>query len=948
MRTIAIANQKGGCGKTTTAINLAVALALRGNRVIIVDLDPQACATQALHGEPDAARATVYHPLVNSQMSMSQVVVPTTVDNLDLVPSNVTLAGAEMELIGKSGRELRLAQAFKAIRDQYQVCVIDCPPSLGVLTLNALVASTDVVVPIQVDSYALKCAQRLLETVLIVRQRFHRYCAGNLRIVLTCVEDRTALGRRIQQQMRELFGDLVFKTTIHRTVTVAEALAVGQSALTYAPTSAAAAEYAKLAEELMVEAGKPIEAEALMEMAAMAQSALHLRESEMARPSALAPRPSPDAPEELPLEDKPPAAPEDVPMEPFATMGHQRLFWESPDGSPPVPGSTSEGLAAELSSMIQRAESQERPPESGTHEATPPAWQGCELPIALRPRRRPPAVRPRHSARKVILSLLCGVALAAIAVGVLYGLGRMNRPPIAGAGQVTAQEDTPLPIVLTGTDRDNDPLTYRVVQGPSHGELQQTTSGVVYKAAPNYSGADNFTFVANDGKATSGPATVSIMVAPTNDAPVVAPLSTKVENNKSTALTLAASDIDGDPLTFGLVDWPRHGTLAPGPQFARDGKLVYTPRGGYTGPDSFTFQVSDGTMNSGPVPVSMTVVRVNSPPFAADGEIVTQEDTPVSIALAATDADKDPLTYAVTTGPENGTLDGVAPNLRYIPKRNFNGTDRFTCEIRDGQGGTASAVTRITVTPVNDRPAIQSESPTASAATGRQYIYEVSATDPDTGDVLTYSLAEKPEGMVVDPGSGRIQWTPTESQMGTHAVVVEVLDNGTAPARQAFDLTVTPPAPQKTILSVSGGYDQKTQKPLPAGDGRVQAKDDQVCQIDAGFSTLFDFADAPIPAGAKITSVVLYVNHYEEQQFTSGKLEWRIGMGWPGSSTTWASMTPSVYDGQRNKGTIVWDIEGAVNTPEKINKLQLQVKNNCTSPRKATFIDHVYVVVLWQ
>jgi len=966
MRTIAIANQKGGCGKTTTAINLAVALALKGNRVVIVDLDPQACATQALHGEPDAARATVYHPLVNSQISMSQVAVRTSVDNLDLVPSNVTLAGAEMELFGRSGRELRLAQAFKAVRDEYQVCVIDCPPSLGMLTLNALVASTDVIVPIQVDSYALKCAQRLLETVLIVRQRFHQYCAGNLKILLTCVEDRTALGRRIQQQMRELFGNLVLRTTIHRTVTMAEALAVGQSALTYAPTSAAAAEYTKLAEELVVEAGEPVKAEALMEMAAMAQSALASRESELARPSALAPCPSPDVPDELPLQDNPPApvpeeppivqrrapsteppqpvAPEEVPAEPFVIVGRQRLFWETGEGS------ASGGLAAGLSSMIQRAESQKRPPESGTGEATPTDFQGRELPIALRPHRRPPVVRSRHRARKVILSLLVLIALGAVAVGILYGFGMMNKPPIASAGKVMAQEDSPLPIVLTGTDRDNDPLTYRVVQGPSHGELQQTTSGVVYKAAPNYNGADNFTFVAGDGKATSGPATVSIVVAPTNDAPVVAPLSTKVENNKSTTLTLAASDIDGDPLTFGLVDWPQHGTLALGPQFARDGELVYTPRGGYTGPDSFTFQVSDGMMNSGPVPVSMTVVRVNSAPVAGDGEAATEEDVPVSITLAASDVDKDALTYAVTKNPENGTLDGAAPKLRYTPKPNFSGTDTFTYEVRDSQGGTTVASMNIAVAPANDPPSIQSEPPVTGASVARRYVYEVSAADPDAGDVLTYSLAEKPEGMVIDSTSGRIQWTPTDAQMGTHAIVVEVSDSGATPAsvRQSFDLAVTPPAPQKTILAVSGGFDQKTQKPLPTGDSRLRANDDQVCQIDAGFSTLFDFADAPIPADAKITSVVLYVNHYEEQQFTSGKLEWRIGMGWPGSSTTWASMTPSVYDGQRNKGTIIWDIKGAVSTPEKIAKLQLQVKNNCTSPRKATFIDHAYVVVLWQ
>lgn len=235
-----------------------------------------------------------------------------------------------------------------------------------------------------------------------------------------------------------------------------------------------------------------------------------------------------------------------------------------------------------------------------------------------------------------------------------------------------------------------------------------------------------------------------------------------------------------------------------------------------------------------------------------------------------------------------------------------------------------------------------------SAVAGRQYTYDVDATDPDEGDALTYALIEKPQGMSLDPASGSIQWVPTEAQMGTHNVVVEVVDNSATPAsgRQSFDVTVGPRTPEKTILTVSGGYDQSSQKKLSAGDlQRIQAADDEACQIPGGAFTVFDFSKVSIPEGAKISSVVLYVRHFEESQFGSGKLEWKVGTGWPASPSSWVSLTPSVYDGQRNKGTVAWDLNGLASTPERINSIQVQVKNN---GQKATFVDRVYVVVLWQ
>ena len=963
MRTIAIANQKGGCGKTTTAVNLSVALAHMGYNVLIVDLDSQACATQTLNGEPDAAGATIYHPLVNVDVPLSTVIVPTRVKHLDLAPSNVSLAAAEMELIGQAGRELRLARAFKTVRDNYKVCVIDCPPSLGVLTLNALVASTDVIVPIQVDSYALKCAQRLLETVLIIRQRFHRHCAGNLKIVLTYVEDKTALGKRTQRQMRELFGDLVLKTVIHRTVVLAESLAAGQAALTYAPSSTAAAEYLALAKELIRQEGESMEEDALLEVAAMAQNALDARHDEIVRSSAAASgvlqppiseEPEVQGPEIFPAPESSSgemhetlreAAPER--SRPPASKARRRKPSEPPTGTtlprrpldgarrPPVP---SPGVA--------------RQPSAPTAPKVPESQVAPVATIAggfLMPSPEP-TTRQRRRRKRMLLGLMFTAVLALVVGGVTLAIKMVNRPPVAMSGDLKTPEDTALTITLAASDRNQDHLTYHIVKDPSHGQLSGTLPDVVYRPAPNYSGPDSFTFVASDGKADSEPATVSVQVTAVNDTPVAVAQSVKVDDNKPATLALKASDADADRLKFSIVSPPKQGTLAPGPQFAGDGKLVYTPRGGFVGADSFTFKVNDGAADSSSATMSLDVAHVNNPPVAGEGTMATQEDVPVAVTLAATDADKDSLTYVVTKGPENGTLEGAAPNLRYIPKANFHGADTFTYEIRDGQGGTTSAAMTVQVNPVNDAPVIGSE-PVTAAVVGRKYTYEVNATDPDGGDVLTYALTETPLGMSLDPASGRIQWVPTEAQIGTHNVVVEVADNGATPAsgRQSFDVTVGPRTSERTVLAVSGAYDQKSQKALSAGDlHRVEAADDEAYEIQAGSYTVFDFSNVSIPEGAKISSVVLYIRHLEETQFPSGKLEWKVGTGWPASPSSWVSLTPSVYDGQRNKGTLAWDLNGMADTPERINAFQLQIKNNCAAGQKGTFIDRVYLVVRWQ
>ncbi len=377
----------------------------------------------------------------------------------------------------------------------------------------------------------------------------------------------------------------------------------------------------------------------------------------------------------------------------------------------------------------------------------------------------------------------------------------VNDPPTAAGSGIVTGEDSPATFTLTGSDPDGNALTFTVVTPPANGTLSGAAPNLTYTPNANFNGADSLTFKANDGTLDSAPAVIRFTVNAVNDPPTAASQTVATAENTPKAFTLIGADVDGNPLTYTVISQPTKGVLS-----GTAPNLTYTPNTNYNGPDSLTFKVNDGTVDSAPAMVRLNVTSVNSAPAATAEAVTTNEDTPLAVTLRGTDPDGDALTFAIVAPPIHGVLTGTAPNLTYTPNAHYNGPDSLTFKANDGTADSAPAVIRINVNAVNDGPTATAQSLTTSENT--PLTITLGGTDAD-GNSLTYAVVNQPTKGVLSGTAPNLTYTPNANYNGPDSLTFKVNDGTTdsAPATVRIQVSSVNSAPVATAQAVTTNED---------------------------------------------------------------------------------------------------------------------------------------------
>ena len=396
-----------------------------------------------------------------------------------------------------------------------------------------------------------------------------------------------------------------------------------------------------------------------------------------------------------------------------------------------------------------------------------------------------------HGADSFTFAVGDGTAVSEGAV-VTVEVAPVNDLPVAAAQVAATDEDVPLPLVLSATDADGDPLTFAIATPPAHGRLSGTAPSLTYTPDADWHGDDSFSFTAGDAAGSSVPAVVSIVVARVNDAPAAVALAVEAAEDSAVGLTLSGTDADGDALSYRLISLPAHGTLGGTAPL-----LSYTPDPDWHGVDSFTYVVSDGTSDSAPATVAVTVMAVNDAPLAAALAAETAEDSPAVLTLSGSDADGDSLTFSVVAPPSRGALSGTPPQLVYTPAADWHGTDSFTYAVSDGSLVSAQAVVTIVVQPVNDPPAAEPLVITVEAGAAASFV--LPGTDPD-GDALTWQVTASPASGTLSGTPPALTYTPAPGFSGTDSFAWTVSDGSLTSGPFSASLTVEAAGPWHLVV----------------------------------------------------------------------------------------------------------------------------------------------------